>query len=102
MEVLGPDKSEKYLGRKLCLSTYHATEVRNQIALAWGSFMKFKKELCGKHYPLHDRIRLFEAVVTPRALYGAAAWTLTESLERALRTARRRMLRMVSKGSANQ
>ena len=44
---------------------------------------------------LKDKLRLFEAVVTPTILYGAAAWTLTEDMEMLLRTARRKMMRLI-------
>ena len=42
-----------------------------------------------------DRIRLFDAVVTPTVLYGSATWALLQSMEKSLRTVRRRMLRYV-------
>ena len=38
---------------------------------------------------------MFEAVVTPRVMYGCAAWTLTDRLEKKLRVSRRHMLRMM-------
>ena len=40
--------------------------------------------------------RLLEAVVTPVALYGCSSWTQTSSMERQLRTTKRRMLRTMS------
>ena len=57
--------------------------------------MAFKHELTSKHYSLHDRLRLFEAVVTPTVLYGSTSWSLTLGGEKLLMTAQRRILRMI-------
>ena len=57
--------------------------------------MEHKDELIKKKYALSDRLRLFDAVVTPAVLYGAGTWTLTKEMERALRTTQRRMLRAI-------
>ena len=57
--------------------------------------MQYKSELTQKHYSLSDRLRLFEAVVTPTVLYGSEAWTMTAEMFKLLRTTQRRMLRMV-------
>ena len=95
VEVLGLSASEKYLGRKLCIEAPTSTELEHRIAAAWATFMQFKAELCNRHYPLQQRLRLFDALVTPRACFAAAAWTMTESLEKQLRGAQRRMLRLM-------
>ena len=70
-------------------------ELDNRIAAAWGSFHEHKSELCSKHYSLKDRVKLFEAVVTPTALYGASTWTLKLDMVKQLKTAWRKMLRYV-------
>ena len=57
--------------------------------------MEHKDELTKKVYSLSDRLRLFDAVVTPAVLYGAETWTLTKEMERTLRTTQRRMLRTI-------
>ena len=57
--------------------------------------MSLKKELCGRHYSLDDRMRLFNAVVTPTILYGSASWTMTQSREERLRTTQKKMLRKI-------
>ena len=69
--------------------------MRNRIAAGWAAFHKHKGELCSKFYRLEDRIRLFDAVITPTVLYGSATWALLQSMEKSLRTVRRRMLRYV-------
>ena len=95
LNVLSEGEHEKYLGKKLCMGSFHESEVRNRIAAGWASFNRFRDEFCGKHYCLRDKLRLFESTVTQRVLYGSASWTLTGSLEKELRVARRRMLRMI-------
>ena len=82
VDVLGPLQSEKYLGRKICCGSYHETEIQNRIAAGWASFMKYKKELCSKHGSFRLKAKLFESVVTTRVMYGCAAWTLTDVLEK--------------------
>jgi hypothetical protein len=99
IQILEPSSAmEKYLGRRLCMDTPHKTEVTNRIAAGWASFSSVKTELCSKRYPLASRARLFDAVVTPSVLYGAASWTLTKSEVCQLRSARRSMLRMMFGG----
>ena len=44
---------------------------------------------------MRDRVRLFEAVVTPTALYGSSTWALTKSMEHQLFATRRKILRYV-------
>ena len=80
------------------MSDLHGVELKNRIVSGWAAFSSFKSELCCTRYPLQDRIRLFEAVITPRVLYGTASWTLTKNMERLLRSARRNMLRKMFGG----
>ena len=95
VSILDEAVAERYLGRKLCFQDSMQTELDNRIAAAWGSFHKHKSELCGKHYRLKDRVRLFEAVVTPTVLYGASTWTLRADMVKQLNTVWRKMLRYV-------
>ena len=57
--------------------------------------MSLKKELCSKHYPLNQRLKLSSAAVTATLLYGSGAWTMTARLGRRLRTTQRRMVRWI-------
>ena len=83
-EVLAADGSTKYLGRKVSFEDPHATEFDNRIAAAWGAFSKHKAELTDRRYRLKDRLRLFDAVVTPTVLYGCETWALKKDQERRL------------------
>ena len=91
--VLAPEESERYLGRKLSISDYHTTEMKNRLASGWAAFFKFKVPLCNRKLCFKDRIKLFDSVVTPCVLYGCGAWTLTVADEQKLTTTRRRMIR---------
>ena len=46
-------------------------------------------------YALEDQLKLFEAVVTPTALYGSSAWALASKMVETLKETRRKMLRYV-------
>ena len=84
------------------MSNSTATEVDNRMQAAWATFARLRHILCNRRIGFACRQRLFDAVVTPTALYGAAAWTLTLSLENLLEKTRRRMLRkmlMLARGT---
>ena len=93
--VLDEAVAEKYLRRELCFQNSQQAELDHRIAASWAVFHKHKNELCSKSYPLRDRLRLFEATVTPTLLYGSSTWALTMQQEASLVVLRRRMLRFV-------
>ena len=95
IEVLKVGEATKYLGRKLCFSDPHRTEMESRISCAWQKFYTLKQELTGKHYSLNDRVRLFHGTVTPTVLYGCEAWALSTELEHRLQKTQRQMLRMI-------
>ena len=79
----------------MCLGDYHGTELSHRMAAAWGSFAKIKHVLCSRRYPLPARLRLFDAVVTPTALYASSCWTVWSSTTSTLQSTWRRMLRKI-------
>jgi len=95
IEIMPVDGSTMYLGRLLSIQNPHDVEIAHRLKRAWAKFMSYKKELCGKHYPLRDRLKLFNATVTPTVLYGCGCWTMTKEREKKLRTAQRKMLRWI-------
>ena len=86
-------RSERYLGTKLSSDSYHSTELANRLDSGWSCFFKLKDTLCDRRLPLRDRIKLFEASVTPCVLYACGTWTMTVERERRFNVTRRRMLR---------
>lgn len=95
ISILPFDGDLKYLGRKLCFQDSQEVEVQNRIRAGWAKFMSHRQELTSKSYTLNSRLRLFDAVVSPTVLYGAATWTLTKGHEHILQRTQRRMLRMI-------
>ena len=92
-DILPFTSSTDYLGRSKTMDTLHDTEMAIRIQKGWSKFFSFKSELCGKHIGIKEKIRLFNAVVTPTVLYGSSAWTMNAERSRLLRTSQRRMLR---------
>jgi hypothetical protein len=95
IDILAPEESTMYLGRRFSLHNLHDTEIDNRIQQAWRKFWAHKSELCGKGYRLKDRLRLFNSVVTASVLYSCGTWTMTKERTRKLRTAQRMMLRKI-------
>ena len=93
VEVLPHDGATAYLGRALSLSNTQEVELQNRLDAAWKKFHANKAQLCNKNYPLLARLKLFNAVVTPTALYGCETWTMLQEGRRRLQSSQRRMLR---------
>jgi hypothetical protein len=87
-----------YLGKALNLHELHDTEIKHRMSKAWAKFAMYKEELTNKTYSLKSRLRLFQSVVTPSALYCCGSWTMTADRERLLRTTQRKMLRNILGG----
>ena len=95
VKVLARAESTKYLGRLLNLREPNDVEINFRIQRAWAKFAVYTSELTDKHYSLFQRLRLFNAVVTPTVLYGASSWAMTAAREQTLRTAQRKMIRSI-------
>ena len=95
VQVLLPNESAMYLGRKVCFNTFDDTEIQHRINKGWAAFGKHKSVLCCRNYPLHSRLRLFDATVSPTVLYGSGAWTMTAERCTVLKSTFRRMLRQI-------
>jgi hypothetical protein len=95
IEVLADDRSTMYLGRALNLQKVQDIEIQHRLSRAWAKFAVYRKELIDKSYPLKSRLKLFNAVVTPTALYACGSWTMTYGRENLLKTTQRKMLRKI-------
>ena len=95
VDILPFEGAVMYLGRSFSFCNMHSEELRHRIARGWAKFHQFKSELCCRHIFLPDRLRLFEAVVTPSVLYACGTWTLTADGERLLQGTQRKMLRQI-------
>ena len=76
VEILDSSSATMYLGKSLCLTDVHDTELRHRTAKDWAKFTVYKDELCSKKYELKHRLKLYNAVKTPTLLYGYESWTI--------------------------
>ena len=75
IEILGKTASARYLGQKIT--------------------HKYRQELTSKDYRLCHRLRLFSMWVTPTMTYASSTWKLTLKHEKMIKTAQRKMLRLI-------
>ena len=95
INVLSQSESILYLGRALSLTDAHEAELDHRLRRAWAKFGEFKDELTNKEIPLHLRMKLFQSVVTPTAMYGCCSWTMISSRMAKLQGTQRKMLRAI-------
>ena len=95
---MAEDASIMYLGRSISFGVKGLDQkIQHRINRGWAKFHTHYAELTEAKYPLGDRLRLFDAAVTPTVMYGAAAWVMTKEREKLIRTAQRKMLRKVAR-----
>ncbi|CAE7565538.1 unnamed protein product [Symbiodinium natans] len=97
LEVLFEGKTHKYLGRSLSgnVTKRAAVEVAHRSQVAWGKFMKHKHVLQNKHIAVRNRLKYFDAVITPTVLFSLHALPLTQKQLHDLNILQRRMLRSI-------
>ena len=95
VEILPLHGQTKYLGRLISFHDPHTTEIKHRMKKAWAAFHANKHILCNRSYPLKQRLKVFNAVVTPTAMYGAGSWTLNQTTEAILKRTERQMLRSI-------
>ena len=62
---------------------------------AWAAFHKHSKTLLNHHIPLYLRLKYFDSLVTPRALFAAAVLQLSKSKLEAFCILQRKMVRRI-------
>ena len=95
IEVLAKGDSARYLGQKITFEEQETEEVNNRLKAAWAAFHKYRQELTSKDYRLCHRLRPFSLVITPTLTYASGTWTLTLKHEKMIKTAERKMLRLI-------
>ena len=95
VEILPSEGKVKYLGQMFTFVDQETTEIQHRIRCAWSAFARIRQELTSRSYSQRHRLHQVDAVVTPTTMYGAGTWTTTTEHEKMLRTAQRRMLRLV-------
>ena len=94
IEILPPGEI-KDLGQHITLKNAIEVEFEHHIKYAWATFTSHRQELTSPKYPLRDRLKLFDATVTPSLLHASGTWTMTEEMKEKLQTTPRRMMRMI-------
>ena len=97
IEILSNEKSHKYLGRNINLFAEHRTEceVNHRLQLAWAKFHQNRKWLLDHHIPLSLRLRFFDAVVSPTAVFAGSVLSFKKSDFSKIDIVQRRMLRNI-------
>ena len=95
IEVLATGDSARSLGQKITFEEQETEEIKNRLKAAWAAFHKYRQELTSKDYRLCHRLRLFGMVITPTLTYASGTWTLTLKHEKMIKTAQRKMLRLI-------
>ena len=97
IEVLRAGESHKYLGAALPgdLRRRGGTILAHRLQCAWSKFHMFKHALTNRHVDKKLRLRLFDSVVTPCALYGLSTTALTANEVERLAATERKMIRRI-------
>ena len=95
IEVLAKGESARYLEQKITFEDQETEEIKNRLKAAWAAFRKYRQELTSEDYRLCHRLRLFNIVVTPTLTYASGTWTLTQKHEKMIKTAQRKMIRLI-------
>ena len=97
VDVLNREDSHKWLGCLLCTKSEgnHAVDTDHHVQAAFKAFFANRWLLCDQKVSLRDRLRYFEAVISPVACFAAAHRPVYKSDLRKLDVAQRRMLRTV-------
>ena len=70
-------------------------ELAHRLQIAWGKFHTHKEILTNIHVSLKLRLKYFDAIISPAALFGLASLPLVASQIQRLNVVQRRMLRAV-------
>ena len=88
-------KVQSISARPWRLELQETTEIKNRLRTPTAAFHKFRKELTSRSYRLCHKLRFFNIVVTPTLTCASGTWTLTKEQERMIKSAQRKMLRLI-------
>ena len=96
-QILTPEQSHRYLGRRLCLdpSSRVDTEIGSRLSAAWAKFNVHRRWLVNSHISLKLRMRFFEACVRPTALFALHVLPLKVADLNRIAATERRMKRCI-------
>ena len=97
IEILADDQAHRYLGRMLCLrpDLRSDVEVSHHIRIAWSKFHLHRRWLLNRFVSLHLRLQLFDAIVSPTAVYACTVLSCTQRELARLGVIQRKMLRSI-------
>ena len=97
VELVRRGSSHKYLGKTLPgdLRTRGQRNLDHRLSCAWLKFHQLQLTLLNRKIPVHLRLKLFDSVVSPTALYSLSTTPLTETQLQKLDGAQRKMLRKI-------
>ena len=97
VDVISFDGSHKYLGRMINLSADNRVKIELDFRkkCAWSAFHKHRRTLLNHDISLGLRLKLFDSVVSPAALFCLHTLPLTKSQLSTLGACQRRMLRSI-------
>ena len=75
------DATHKYLGKIYAgdLTTRGHVGFQHRVQLVWAKFHQFRTVVTNKDVSIKLRLKLFDAVVTPRILFGLVTMPLTQT-----------------------
>ena len=97
VDVLVGQAVHKYLGRILPvrLCQRGRVELAHRFQNAWWKFKEHRDTLVDQNISVASRLKLFEAVVTPKVLFGLSSCPLTKQQVQSIDALQRRMLRSI-------
>ena len=90
-------ETHKYLGAAYPgnLSNRGSVIFEHRLRCAWSKFHSIRETLTNRHVDVHLRLKLFDAVVTPAALYGLTTTPMVQKHCSRLGVTQRKMLRLI-------
>ena len=93
-EILEEVHDYNYLGQVIHTELSHETEIRRRISLGWAAFSKYG-DVMNSNISVCLKRKIYNQCVLPVLTYGSETWGLTKKAERKLRTAERKIERIM-------